>query len=306
LLTQARQAAQKNDQTSLANATSLLNQVIALEGPRKSDAEQLRQQVGAKLANLNTQQQQKQQQIADLETGAQQDIAQGDLSSARHKADQIKQAGGDAASLSASIAQAEKQEQARQQYEGSYQQTVQKYQQSAAASDKKGLEAARNSFQAIAQGSGSHAGDARGYLGQIDAKLSDLNQPSPPPVAAKPEAPSAKAINDEDAIQTVIKKYQQALEQRNADAMREIWPGMGKRYDRFKRNFESATALHVQSQIEVRIENLQFSQGRQHATVNAVQFQTNTLQGKAPESRQDKVVFELTRSNGLWVISDVQ
>lgn len=303
LLTQARQAAQKSDQNSLTNAVGLLDQVIGLEGPRKSDAEQLRQQVSAKLANLATQQQQKQQQIADLEAGAQHDLAQGDLSSARHKADQIKQAGGDPASLTASIAQAEKLEQARQQYENGYQQTVQKYEQSAAANDKKGLETARTSFQTIVQGNGAHAADARAYLSQIDGKLSDLNQPPP---AVKPEAPSAKAIDDEDAIRNVIKKYQQALEQRNADAMREIWPGMGKRYDRFKRNFESATALHVQSQIEVRVENLQFSQGRQHATVNAVQFQTNTLQGKAPESRQDKVVFELTRSNGLWVISDVQ
>jgi tetratricopeptide (TPR) repeat protein len=304
LMTQARQAFQKNDQNSLTNAATLLDQVIGLEGPRKSDAEQLRQQVSAKLTNLAAQQQQKQQQIADLEAGAQRDLAQGDLSSARHKADQIKQAGGDPASLSASIAQAEKLEQARQQYENGYQQTVQKYEQSAAANDKKGLETARTSFQTIVQGNGSHAVDARGYLSQIDAKLSDLNQAPPP--AVKPEAPSAKAVDDEDAIRNVIKKYQQALEQRNADAMREIWPGMGKRYDRFKRNFESATALHVQSQIEVRVENLQFSQGRQHATVNAVQFQTNTLQGKAPESRQDKVVFELTRSNGLWVISDVQ
>jgi hypothetical protein len=309
LFTEARQALQKNDQTSLTNAAGLLDQVIGLDGPRKPEAEQLRQQVGNKLAGLATQQrqqQQKQQQIADLEAGAQRDIAQGDLSSARHKVDLIKQAGGDPGSLTAGIAQAEKLEQSRQQYESNYQQAVQKYQQSAGANDKKGLEGARASLQAIAQGSGSHAADARGYLNQIDAKIADLNQPPPPPVV-KPQVPPVQANNnDEDAVRNVVKRYQQALEQRNADAMREIWPSLGKRYDRFKRNFESANALHMQSQIEVRIEKLEISPDRQRATVDATQFQSNTLQGKGPESRQDKARFELTKANGVWVISDVQ
>src|SRR4029077_4287852 len=91
LLTAAKQAIQKNDQTSLTNAAGFLDQVIGLDGPRKPEAEQLRQQVGNKLASLATQQQQKQQQIADLEASAQRDIAQGDLSSARQKVDLIKQ-----------------------------------------------------------------------------------------------------------------------------------------------------------------------------------------------------------------------
>jgi hypothetical protein len=306
LFTEAKQGLQKNDQASLTNAAGLLDQVIGLDGPRKPEAEQLRQQVGNKLAGLATQQQQKQQQIADLEAGAQRDIAQGDLSSARQKVDLIKQAGGDPGSLTAGIAQAEKLEQSRQQYENTYQQAVQKYQQSAGANDKKGLESARASLQALAQSSGSHAADARGYLSQIEAKLADLNQPPPPPVV-KPQVPPVQAsISDEDAVRGAVKRYQQALEQRNADAMREIWPSLGKRYDRFKRNFESANALHVQSQIEVRIEKLEFSPDKQRATVDATQFQTNTLQGKGPESRQDKARFELTKANGVWVISDVQ
>ena len=79
--------------------------------------------------------------------------------------------------------------------------------------------------------------------------------------------------------------------------MQAVWPTLGKkRYERYKRNFESATSLHMQSQIEFQIEKLEISQDRQHATVSALQMQTNTLQGKAPESRQDKAVFQLTRA----------
>jgi eukaryotic-like serine/threonine-protein kinase len=299
LLTQARQAAQKNDQNSLTNAVSLLDQVIALEGPRKPDAEQLRQQVSAKLATLTSQQ----QQIADLEAGAQQDLSQGDLSSARHKADQIKQAGGDPASLSANIVQAEKLEQARQQYENGYQQTVQKYQQSEAANDKRGLESARTSFQAIAQGNGSHATDARGYLSQIDAKLSDLNQPPPPTETAKPEAPSTRDL-DEAAIRGVIKKYEQAFEQRNANALVEIWPTIGKRYSRYKESFDQASAFHVQ----VRIETVAIGQNGSQAIVNALMSVDYTPKkgNTTVPHREDRAIFELTKSNGNWVLADVR
>ena len=71
LFTKAKQAVQKDDQASLTNAASLLDQVVSLQGPRRSEAEQLRRQVQDKLANLSAQQQQKQrnqQQAADLET----------------------------------------------------------------------------------------------------------------------------------------------------------------------------------------------------------------------------------------------
>jgi hypothetical protein len=302
LWTQAKQALQKNDQASLTNAANLLDQVVGLGGPRKSEAQQLRQQVGDKLTNLATQQQQKQQQIADLEASAQRDIAQGDLAAARHKADQIKQAGGDPASLAAGIAQAEKLGQASQQYESSYQQTVQKFQQSAAANDKKGLETARSSFQTIVQGNGPHAADARNYLNQIDAKLSDSNQPPPPP-SAKPEVPSTKEL-DEISIRGVIKKYEQAFERRDANALLEIWPNIGKRYGKYKESFDQASAFRVQ----VRIENVAIGQAGYQATVNALMSVDYTpKKGNTPvPHREDRAVFELTKSNGTWVISDVR
>jgi hypothetical protein len=139
-----------------------------------------------------------------------------------------------------------------------------------------------------------------------------MNQAPPAPV--KTEIPpaatnnTATSNNDDDvALRSLIKKYELALEQRNVDAMQSVWPTLGKkRYERYKRAFESATSLHMQAQIEFQIEKVEISQDRQHATVSAQQMQTNTLPGKGPESRQDKAVFQLSKNNGVWVISDVQ
>ena len=118
LFAQAKRDSQKNDLASLKQADSTLGQVIQLSGPRKSEAEQLRQSVEGKVASLG-QQQQQQQRIADLRTGAERDLSQGDLSSARQKVDQIKQAGGDPGPLSTEIDQAE----AHRQSEADFQQT---------------------------------------------------------------------------------------------------------------------------------------------------------------------------------------
>ena len=62
---------------------------------------------------------------------------------------------------------------------------MQRYQ---AANDKNGLEAARNSFQSVAQAGGAHAADARRYLGEINSKLTALKQEIAPP----PQQPAAK------------------------------------------------------------------------------------------------------------------
>ena len=74
--------------------------------------------------------QQRDQKVASLrESTLRQLIKQGDLSSARAKADEIKQAGGDTSELSAEIERAAAAQKSATQYEASYQQAVQKYQQ---------------------------------------------------------------------------------------------------------------------------------------------------------------------------------
>jgi hypothetical protein len=296
LWAQAKKDSQKNDLASLKQADDTLGQLIQLAGPRKPEAAQLRQSVESKVASLG-QQQQHEQQIADLRAGARRDLGQGDFSSARQKADQIKQAGGDAASLSSEIDQAE----ARRQSDTEFQQIVQRYQ---SAGDKNSLEAARNSFQPVAQGGGPHAGDARHYLGEINSKLAAMKQEVPPPAqqpATKVEIPAPK-VDERPAISNLVQQYAEAFEQRNADALRKIWPSIGSRYDKYKQVFGMASAYRM----DVRVDSMDIAADGQQATVNASLLQEYTVRGQKPMSHSDKAVFHLFKSNGAWLIRDVE
>jgi eukaryotic-like serine/threonine-protein kinase len=296
LWTRARKDAQKNDLDSLKQAGDTLGQLIQLGGPRKPEAEQLRQTVEGKVGSLG-QQQQHEQQIADLRAGARRDLTQGDFSSARQKVDQIRQAGGDPVSLSAEIDQAE----AHRRSDSDFQQIVQRYQ---AANDKNGLEAARNSFQSVVQGGGSHAGDARRYLGEINSKLAAMKPeatPLPQQPATKVEVPAAK-VDERPAISNLVQQYAQAFEQRDADALRKIWPSIGNRYDKYKQVFGMASAYRM----DVRIDSMNVAADGQQATVNTSLSQEYTVRGQKPMSHSDKAVFHLVKSDGAWVINDVQ
>jgi serine/threonine protein kinase len=290
LFAQAKRGMRKKDSVNLKGAAALLDRVIQLQGPRKSEALQLRQTVAEDLNTL--QKQERDQRIATLEAGARQDARQGDFSSARQKASQIAEAGGDPAKLSAEIDQAEAAEQARRQYEANYLSTVQKYKQALAASDKNGVEAARTSFQAIAQGGGSHANDANTYLSDIKSKLS--------------APPFSKAI-DEAAGREIVKRYEQAFEQQNAEALHAIWPGIEKKqYDRLKVSFYRNVSLHVRVEMEVRITGVSIGPDGQRMTITAMVVQRHIPEGGAPKIREDGTVFQLSKASGIWVISSVR
>jgi hypothetical protein len=298
LFAQAQEAARKDDASSLGHAKAVLDQMIQLAGPRKSDAEHLRQTVEEKLATLEKQQQQERvnQQIADLRASARQDLKLGNPASARKKAGQIQQSGGDATSLYSEIQKAEEGQTLQAQYEASYKQALQEYQQ---ASDKKSLEETRNTLQPIAQGDGSHAADARRYLNDINAKIAALSQPVVPVV--KQEIPSTRA-SDEAAVRDVVRRYGQAFEQKDAGALRQIWPSMGKAYGKLKNTFASVEKITY----DVQIQNIEIAPDSQKATVNALVSQVFTVKGNKPQPINDKAVFELSKTNGLWIITDVR
>jgi serine/threonine-protein kinase len=290
LFAQAKRGLRRKDRDSLNRASALLDRVIQFQGPRKSEAVQLRQTVQNDLNTL--QKQERDQQIGSLDSSARQDVKQGDFSSARQKVNQIREAGGDPTFLSAEIDQAEAAEQAQRQYEANYLQTVQKYKQALAANDKNGVEAARTSFLSIVQGGGSHANDASAYLSEINSRL------------AAP--PFVKAL-DEAATRDVINRYEQAFQQRNIDAVRAIWPGIDKKkYDKLKNTFDREIALHVRVQIEVQRMDVAIGPGGQRATITALVVQRHMPEGGAPRSRQDETVFQLSKTNGIWVISNVR
>jgi serine/threonine protein kinase len=185
--------------------------------------------------------------------------------------------------------------------ESAYQQISSKYQQALSANDKSGLETARSAFQSVAQGGGPHANDAQKFLDEISTKLAALSQPplvSPTPI--KPEPSSGAA--DTDAVMALIKRYAQAFEQRDPNALQQIWPTMGKRYAGYKNSFESASSIRMQ----VQTEGVKISADGATAIVTAQVAQEYTPQGQKPRSVKGRTIFQLAKRNGTWAITDVQ
>lgn len=192
-----------------------------------------------------------------------------------------------------------------------FQQAMQKYQQAASASNKNELAAARTSFQAIAQAGGPHASDAIRHIAEINTKIAALNTP-----AAQPVAPSGAAIvtssgeragpslrhGDREAVQGVIQHYAEAFEQRDADALRRIWPSIGSRYNGYKDAFSGAASIRMQ----INITAVKMNSEGSSATVTASVTQEITPKGGKLTSRNDTDVFQLAKKNNTWVITDVK
>jgi hypothetical protein len=298
LFAQAQRASQVGDTASLQHAADLLTQVIDLDGARKSEAEQLRSAVHDRLtAGLN---QQHEQQINALQADARQAIRQGDFRTARQKADEIKRLGGDVGSLSAEIDQAENSQQSKAAADANFQRALQRYRSAASANDKAALEAARNDLVAIAQGGGPHAGEAQNYVSELDRKLAGLNQPQATPLNSKPSGPTTA---DLEAIRTLVQRYGQAFEQRDADALRQIWPSLSSSmYSAYKKNFGSASAISMSADVK----SINVSPDGQSANVSALITQKYTPRGYSAHTSRDTAVFQLAKTGDVWVITDVR
>jgi eukaryotic-like serine/threonine-protein kinase len=186
-----------------------------------------------------------------------------------------------------------------------FQQMVQRYQQAASTNDKNGLTAARTDFESVIQSGGPHAEEAQKHLLDINNKLAALNQPvvSEPKPAVKPEIPAVVTVDNDAAVRAVIQKYVQAFDQKDADALRQIWPNMGPLYARYKRAFEGASSIREQ----VDIESIDLSPDGTKAVVKGQITQDFTPKGDKTKRVKNATVFHLAKSNsGTWVITDVQ
>ena len=184
--------------------------------------------------------------------------------------------------------------------EAAYQQIVAKYQQASNTNDKSGLEAARTGFQSIAKTGGAHASEAQRFVDEIGTKLAALNQP-PPAVTPVPPPPASGTV-DNDAVLALVKRYAQAFEQRNADGLQQIWPTMGNLYTRYKTSFGKASSIRMQ----VQTESVKIGADGNTATVTAEVTQEYTPQGEKPKSVKGRTTFQFAKSNGSWVITNVQ
>jgi tetratricopeptide (TPR) repeat protein len=193
--------------------------------------------------------------------------------------------------------------------EAAFQSAVQKYQQALNTADKNALTSASGALQPFAQG-GPHAGEAQKYLGEINARLAVLNKPAPPPVVEPPPVPTTKRevppvspVESDAGVRAVVQRYQEAFAQRDADALRQIWPTMGERYKKFKEGFGAAKSI----QMKVEIVEVKMGADGGSATVRAVQTQNYTPKGGGKMmTSKDQTVFYMVKANGNWVITQLQ
>jgi hypothetical protein len=192
--------------------------------------------------------------------------------------------------------------------DAAFQRIVQRYQQAASTNDKNGLASARSEFQSVIQSGGSHADEAHKYRTEIDDKVAALSES-----AMHAAAPSLKndvpnpvaANNNENELRAVIQRYAQAFEKKDADALRQVWPGMGSKYARYKQIFELASSIREQ----VGIESVAVSADGTSAVVKSSVSQSYTPKADKTKPQQftREFVFNLEKtSRGTWVISDVQ
>jgi hypothetical protein len=309
-------------------------------------------------------------QQAKTMAAARHSLEQGDFSSARGAADQLRQQGGDSKALTADIDKAEKARltdlesqvaqlkhhdddasiqqmkgllpkfqalagegsaiaseastdandtsaaindaQARLQRksaDAAFQQVVRKYQQAASSGDKNSLTSSRRDLQSVVQSGGSHADEAQQYLSDVNAKIAALNQPPPPavtapvkPTTAPAPAPVASTPDNNAAIRSVIHRYEQAFDQRDANALRQVWPGMGNRYARYQATFAAASAIVM----KVQIDTIEVSDDGTTATASGQFSQEFTPKGGKAKQVNNATSFRLSNVNGSWLISDVQ
>src|SRR6202041_771818 len=172
----ARQAAQKGDINSLQSAADMLSRLVSREGPRKPEAEKMLQDVRARLSS-------------SYASGARQDLQRGDFHSARLKAGQIQQGGGDAGALSTEIDQAEQNR--LTQLESQFNQLKQSDDEAAAQQ----LGNLQRGFQALADNAGPRSEEAKSFVNNLPAAIREVHD----------RAAGKKA---EAAYQQTVTKYQ--------------------------------------------------------------------------------------------------
>jgi hypothetical protein len=188
--------------------------------------------------------------------------------------------------------------------DAAFQQIVQRYRQAAAGNDKNGLAAARIDFQSIAQNGGPHADSAQQYMAEITKKLDALNAPpSPPPTPPSTKEVPVTTVSDEAVIRGVIQRFFQSFEQRNPEALRQVWPNIPqKRYDAYKDAFGNVSAITIQ----IVNESVKISPDGTSATVSVQSQEEETPKSeKRPRRFTPSWTFQLSRKNGTWLINEV-
>jgi hypothetical protein len=333
LFRQAQQSSRGNNQKALQRAAGLLDQVISLDGPRKTDAASLQREVSAQIAALKQDNAKVQAQPAktqQLPSQPQQQAAvpeAQDWDQARNSSDpsQIEQylakyPNGAHTAEGQSRLQELIWNRTKPDDIGELETYVGRFPSSPHAQEavrhiddihwnriNKQNSAAVTEFLGRYPGS-AHRSEAQSILNQLastNEKVAAVNQP--PVSAAKPpvksDAVPVGTANADANIRAVIQRYAQAFNQRDPEALKQIWPTVGPRYKKYKNSFESASSIQEQ----VMIDSVDVAADGTKAVVKGRTSESYVVKGnKTPNIVNSAMVFQLAKSNGSWFITDVQ
>lgn len=176
-----------------------------------------------------------------------------------------------------------------------FQRMLQRYRQATTAKDRDSLAAARTDFESVVKAGGAHAKEAEIYLATIDNQLQSLEQPPAP----TPETPMSPDVAN---IQGAIRRYVQAFNSKDADALRQVWPNVVAQYDAYKKWFEDASSIRM----HVTIDTTSADASSGQAIVKGQAFRDYTKIGAKTTSSKYSVIFHLTKQNGAWIIDNVE
>jgi eukaryotic-like serine/threonine-protein kinase len=331
LFLQAQQGARGNNQKGLQRAAGLLDQVIVLDGPRKTDATSLQREVSAQIAALKqdsgkvqappakTQQlpSQPQQQAAPSPEAQDWDQARNSSEPSQIEQYLAKYPNGAHTAEGQSRLQELIWNRTKPDDIGALETYVGRFPSSPHAQEavrriddihwnriNKQNSGAITEFLGRYPGS-AHRSEAQSILNQLastNEKVAAVNQPPAKPPVKSDAAPVGTANADAD-VRATIQRYAQAFNQRDPEALKQIWPTMGSRYKKYKNSFESASSIQEQ----VIIDSVDVATDGTKAVVKGRKSETYMLKGnKTPNIVNSALVFQLARSNGAWLITDVQ
>jgi len=207
LFNQARQLAQSGDSANLLHAQQLLDRVIALNGPERGKAEELRHTIAERVSKSDLDRQ-RNQQFSSLAAQARQDLDANNTAAARDRLSQIRHLGGDDTNLASEINRTER---------TSFAALESEYQQDAQNADERArnhLRDLQRQFRTLAAGGGPVADNARNYAENlIPAKIGEIESKT----SAAKSAPAANSDFD-----SAVADYKRFLAARDTNSLKSL------------------------------------------------------------------------------------
>jgi uncharacterized caspase-like protein len=140
---------------------------------------------------------------------------------------------------------------------------------------------------------------------QVDVSLTDMDVPNKNARANNVANNSARG-SDVDAINDVIQRYQEAYNQRDPDALWQIWPDAGeKNKQSIENSFKNAKSIEM----SLTKDPPKIAPDGQTATIKCKMsyhyvFMTDGI--RPVDRKGDDTAFTLKKNNGTWVIADTK